>query len=115
VQHSIIALRLPALLAVHRRLLYGSENQLWDLLAEHEGEPWASAQARALGAEPCTFEEGCRAALELYLLYADAVRGLVVDAEELAVIEGACELAAIGLGQGQRRELGQIQSTRRVL
>jgi hypothetical protein len=110
VQRSIIALRLPLLLALHRRLLYGSENRLWDLLAEREGELWATAQGRALGAIPCTFEEGCRAGLELYLLYVEAVRPLVTGSDELAVIDGACELAAMAPGPTQQPELGQAQS-----
>ena len=99
VQRSIVALRLPGLLAIHRRLLYGSENRLWDLLAEHEGDPWATAQARALGTEPCTLEEGCRAALELYLLYVEAVRTLLTGAEAIAVVEGARELARRALAR----------------
>jgi hypothetical protein len=37
VQHSVLALRPAQILAVHRRILYGSENRLWDLVAEAMG------------------------------------------------------------------------------
>jgi hypothetical protein len=103
VQRAIIALRLPGLLAIHRRLLYGSENRLWDMVAEQEGEPWAGAQTRALGNAGCTFEEGCVAALELYLLYVEAVGSLVEDAVERDVIDGACALARAAIGRRQGR------------
>jgi hypothetical protein len=103
VQRAIIALRLPGLMAIQRRMLYGSENRLWDMVAEQEGEPWASAQAKALAVEPCTFEEGCLAALELYLLYVGAVNTLVDDAVQRDVIDGACALARSAIGRQRGR------------
>ena len=36
-------------MAVRRRILCGTENVLWDLVCERMGEPWSSAQKRALG------------------------------------------------------------------
>jgi hypothetical protein len=99
VQRAIIALRLPGLLAIHRRLLCGSENRLWDMMTEHEGEPWAGAQAKALGVVECSFEEACVAALEMYLLYVEAVGVLVDDAVQRDVIEGACALARYAIGR----------------
>ena len=38
-----------SLLAVHRRVLYGSENRLWDLVADAMGEGWSRTQSAALG------------------------------------------------------------------
>src|SRR3712207_1592484 len=48
-QRSVLALRLAGVMAVHRRILYGSENRLWDLVAEAMGEGWCRTQAAALG------------------------------------------------------------------
>ncbi len=75
VQRSILAVRLAPIMAVHHRILYGSENRLWDLVADAMGEEWRQAQSAAFGlrfglrGEP--FEETCRAALRLYSLAAD--------------------------------------------
>jgi hypothetical protein len=41
VQRSVLTLRPAQVLAVHRRILYGSENRLWDLVAEAMGEDGA--------------------------------------------------------------------------
>ncbi|HEV2745545.1 MAG TPA: hypothetical protein VGV91_20495 [Rubrobacter sp.] len=38
VQRSVLALRPAQVLGVHRRILYGSENRLWDLVADAMGE-----------------------------------------------------------------------------
>jgi hypothetical protein len=37
VQRSVLALRPAQILAVHRRILYGSENRLWTLVADAMG------------------------------------------------------------------------------
>jgi len=50
VQRSILALRLPMVMAVHHRLLYDSENRLWSMVGEAMGERWAAAHAVALRA-----------------------------------------------------------------
>ena len=71
VQRSVLALRPAQVLAVHRRTLYGSENRLWDLVAEAMGEGWRLAQSAALGLNGEPFEETCRAALKLYGLAVD--------------------------------------------
>lgn len=90
VQRSILALRLPMVMAVHHRLLYDSENRLWRLVAEAAGEPWASAQAEALrGGEPHVADE---AALRLYALAAEAVRDLL-SRDQRAVVELALRAA----------------------
>jgi len=38
VQRSVLVLHPAQILAVHRRILYGSENRLWDLVADARGE-----------------------------------------------------------------------------
>lgn len=68
VQRSLLAVRLAPVLAVRRRILYGSENRLWDLASDAMGEEWRREQARALGQGGESFEETCRAALKLYKL-----------------------------------------------
>ena len=49
VQRSLLAIHLAPILAVHRRVLYGSENRLWDLVSEAMGEEWSRTQSAALG------------------------------------------------------------------
>ncbi|MEX2246298.1 MAG: nucleotidyltransferase domain-containing protein [Dehalococcoidia bacterium] len=93
-QRSILAVHLAAPIAVRRRILFGTDNALWDLVAERMGETWASVQARALAEGGESFDESCRAALELYALAAREVRPLL-DAEQRAVVDGAIgEVAA---------------------
>ena len=69
----MIALGLAAPIAIHRRLLYGSENGLWDLVASELGPAWAEAQASALGLADDDADESARAALRLLGLAADEV------------------------------------------
>ena len=98
VQRSVLALHPAQILAVHRRILYGSENRLWDLVAETEtmGGEWHVAQSAALGLNEEPLEETCRAALQLYGLAVDNVcqllgesqRGVPKHARLLAATEG---------------------------
>ena len=77
VQRSVLAIRLAPIVAVHRRILYGSENRLWDLVAGAMGEPWASTQRAALSLDGESHEDSALAALRLYALAADEVRPLL--------------------------------------
>ena len=96
VQRSVLALRPAQILAVHRRILYGSEHRLWDLVAEAMGEEWHVARSAALGLNGEPFEVTCRAALKLYGLTVDNVyqllderqRGVANHARLLAATEG---------------------------
>ena len=80
-------------MAVHRRILYGSETRLWDLVAEAMGEGWRRTQSAALGLGGEGFEGTCRAALKLYGFAVDDVyrmfdgrqRGVVHQARDLGV------------------------------
>jgi len=95
VQRSVLALRLPWIMSVHRRLLYDSENGLWSAVAHTIGEPWASTQACALGTSEEGFEASSRAALRLFVLAARDVRRLLDDRQR-AVVDPAVE-AAMGV------------------
>lgn len=85
---SLLATRLPLVLSVHRRLLYGGENALLACLADAVGEPWASTQAAALGLGGEDLEASCAAALRLYALAA-AEAGPLLDERQRAIIEPA--------------------------
>ena len=95
VQRSLLAIRLAPILAVHHRILYDTENLLWDLVGEAMGEEWREAQFVALGLGGEAFEETCKAALRLYGLAADDVRHLF-DRRQGDVVKRARELAEKG-------------------
>ncbi|MDI1462620.1 hypothetical protein QEZ54_16730 [Catellatospora sp. KI3] len=90
----LLAVRLATILAVHHRLLYDTENRLWDLVAEAEGPQWSAAQDLALGVTPGTGGAADRAALDLYAATARRTRELL-DAEQSAVVRLALETAGI--------------------
>ncbi|MGI8828378.1 MAG: hypothetical protein ACR2I5_01220, partial [Candidatus Limnocylindria bacterium] len=43
IQRSVLALRLPLVMAVHHRLLYETENRLWSQVADAMGQRWSAA------------------------------------------------------------------------
>jgi hypothetical protein len=92
VQRSLLAVRLAPVLAVHRRVLYGSENRLWDLVSDAMGEEWRREQAVALGQGDETFEEACTAALRLYELASVEVAPLL-DERQRDVVGYALAIA----------------------
>ncbi|HKH11204.1 MAG TPA: hypothetical protein VKA73_08670 [Rubrobacter sp.] len=96
-QRSVLAVRLAGVMAVHRRILYGSENRLWDLVGEAMGEGWVMAQSVALGLDDEGFEETCRAALGLYGLAVDDVDHLF-DERKQRVVRHARELGDLADG-----------------
>jgi hypothetical protein len=79
VQRSVLALRLPRVMAVHQRLMYETENRLWHLVAEAMGTRWAAAQAAAFGR--ATSDDADSAALELFTLAANEVRPRLTPAQ----------------------------------
>jgi hypothetical protein len=91
-QRSLLALQLAGVMAVRRRILYGTENVMWDMVAEAMGEPWASSQAAALSMRGEPLEASCRAALRLYALAAAAGWPLL-DRRQRGVVGQACEIA----------------------
>lgn len=92
VQRFLLGVYLAKILAVHHRILYDTENQLWDLVASKMGERWSRAQGKALGTETSSFEESCRAALEMFALAAAEVRPLLNDRQR-EVVAHACRIA----------------------
>jgi len=92
VQRSLLAVRLAPILAVHYRILYGSENLLWDLVSEVMGEKWYTAQSSALGLSSETFMETVSAALLMYAIVAAEVEPLM-DVRQSEVVSRACQLA----------------------
>ena len=97
VQRSILAIHLAPILAVHHRILYDSENHLWDLVSNTMGEQWRQTQATTLGLHDEPFEETCRAAPRLYGLAADEMRNLLDDRQR-EVVDHARELAVLAEG-----------------
>lgn len=85
VQRDLLALRLGPIIAVHQRLLYGSENVLWQHVGERMGEEWRLAQSAAFGMNGEDFAASCVAALRLYRLAVASIRGLLSDTQRTVV------------------------------
>ncbi len=83
--HHVKAAVQRSILAVHRRLLYGPENRLWDLGADAVGEEWRLAQSAAFVLNGGPFKETCRAALELYNRAVGEARSLLDDCQRRMV------------------------------
>jgi hypothetical protein len=96
VVRNVLAMRMGVILAVHLRLLYDSENRLWDLVNAAMDERWRRAQRAALGMDGESLAETCAAALELYALAAARLEHLL-DARQSAVVAHACALAGHAL------------------
>lgn len=94
---SVLAVRLPMVMAVHRRILYDSESRLWNLVGEAEGIRWLDAQKQALAMVPADEHELSGAALELYAMLARRVTPLLTPTQA-SVVDGALDLVEC-LGQ----------------
>ena len=103
---SVLALRLPLVVAIHERLFYESENALWELVADTLGtreDPdrlvlgattrWGPTARRALGLDDATPDAAARGALELYCFAASIVAPVILPAHR-DVIEHAVVLAS---------------------
>lgn len=88
----ILTLQLPGLVAAADRVLYISENALWDAVCEAEGPDWARAWDTAAALTPAGLEASCRAAMRLYRLAA-ARLDPVFTGTERPVVATACALA----------------------
>ncbi len=98
VQRNLIANRLAVVMAVHRRILWGSENGLWERVGARVGGKWHAAQRVALGVGEVDLEGSCRGALELYRLTGDAVRK-TLSSEQVRILEhvrGVVDGTAVG-------------------
>ncbi len=91
VQRSVLALQLAGIMAVRYRILYETENEMWDLIATRMGEQWSRAQGTAFGAGGEAFDNTCRTALTLYALAAREALPLL-NVEQLAVVRHACSV-----------------------
>ena len=80
------------LISAHRRILYDSENDLWSLVSDAMGEEWRRTQSTALGIGREPLDETCRAALGLYGLAVEEVKGLF-DGRQERVVRHALGLA----------------------
>lgn len=98
-QRSVLSLRLPLLMSVQRRILYDSENDVYRLVAEAMGEPWASTHATALATDGEAGTASTAAALELYMLAAAEV-GPGLDARQSEVVAHA-----VRIGEAARASL----------
>jgi hypothetical protein len=92
VQRNLLADGLAVVLAIHRRMLWDSENALWERVGRRMGGAWAKAQRRALLGEAAGFEASCVAGLALYARTVDAVRDVLAP-EQAAIARHACEVA----------------------
>jgi len=99
VQRSLLTIYMAPILAVHHRILYDTENQLWDLVSARMGTKWAQLQSAALGEGSLSFEDTCRAALQLFALAAREIRHLL-NQRQYRVIRHACEIAGYSLPDG---------------
>ncbi|MCW4052467.1 MAG: nucleotidyltransferase domain-containing protein [Candidatus Bathyarchaeota archaeon] len=92
VQRSVLAIKMAPILAVHHRILYDTENQLWSLVSKRMGMKWTQLQSIALGEGNQSFEDTCKAALQLYANVAREVKHLL-DRRQYQVVSHACEIA----------------------
>jgi predicted nucleotidyltransferase len=88
VQRSVLALHLARIIAIRRRILFGSENRLWELVARDLGAAWSDAQSAALAIGGESLEASSEAAVRLFELAVDEVRPLL-DRRQRAVVDHA--------------------------
>ena len=69
-------MRLAPIIAVHLRLFYNTENELWDTVNHEMGNHWTSIQGKTLGIRAESFHVTCEASLHLYTLAAVQARHL---------------------------------------
>ena len=79
-------------MAAANRILFDSENDLWDALADTLGPLWAQAWDDAAGITGCDHTHGCRAALKLYCLAAAHLE-THLDGHDRDIVRTARDLA----------------------
>jgi predicted nucleotidyltransferase len=89
---SVLGIRMAQILAVHHRIFYDTENHLWDLVSARMGKDWRRAQNVSLGEGGESFEETCKAALQLFILTANEIMSML-NPRQKAVVIHACEIA----------------------
>lgn len=93
VVRSVLAIRMAPILAVRHRIFYDTENQLWDFVSARMGTEWRRAQSISLSEGGESFEDTCKAALQLFMLTTREVRSLL-NPRQHAVVFHACEIAS---------------------
>jgi hypothetical protein len=96
VQRNLIVDRLAVVVAVHRRMLWGSENALWERVARRVGGRWAAAQRRALALGGESIASSGAAALDLYLRTAAMVDRTFDPTQRATVDQVRSIVAALG-------------------
>jgi hypothetical protein len=92
VVRSILAIRMAPILSVQCRILHDTESQLWNLVSNRMGTEWAQLQSIALGEGSESFEDTCKAALQLYAIAAREVKHLL-NRRQYQVVAHACDIA----------------------
>jgi Nucleotidyltransferase domain len=82
---AVLALHLAKIVAVSRRMLLRSENELWHTVAEVEGPTWAEAQRAALGLDGSDWEGRAKGALRLYGCAAAAIDATLGERQRAVV------------------------------
>jgi hypothetical protein len=88
---SFLAVRMASVMAIRKRILYGSENRMWEMVADASGGQWRRSQASALGLRGEAMRQRARAALRLYRLAVSEAEPLF-DARQRAVVRHAVRL-----------------------
>lgn len=94
-----IASNLAPALAVHLEILYETEKELWDLVADAMGDAWRDTQGKALAENNEDFDTTCRATFELFRMAIDKTRSIFDDRQQEVVqhAERLAEKAAAAL------------------
>ena len=97
-QCAMVALELAPILAVHHRILYETEKELWDLVCKEMPDEWKAAQETALGEHGGSLAVTSAAAFRLFLIASDTVAD-VLDADQAAVVKHSRSLAEEGIAK----------------
>lgn len=92
VQRNVLAANMAGVMAVHERVLYGTENALWSMMSERLGARWMRAQLGALHIDGSGERASYGCALRLYVMAAERAAA-TLDVEQRAVVEHACKIA----------------------
>lgn len=94
----ILAFHLTEVMAVHHRILYEGDHDLFERVGATMRHRWQSIQQIASGVSDATFEQSCLAAMEMYSIAGSEVRHLL-DERQTAVVAHACQVAGFPLGR----------------
>jgi len=84
------------ILALHHKIFYDTENQLWDLVSKKMGKKWENPQTIALEEGNQSFKDSCEAALQLFATTAWEVNHLL-HKRQYDVVAHACRIAGYPL------------------